>query len=128
MVKSSFAKLKNPTHTPRGVGGVGGVCVCIGVPARRRQKRFAHSTASRKEKKDGAYLPGVRRGAVREKGVNWGRWVSGSARSGGGHEGWWQGEHRAPWAMLVEGNGGLEEKEKKKIGGSPGRIRLQWPL
>ena len=38
--------------------------MCIGVPAKRRQKRFAHSTASRKEKKGGACLPGVRR-AVR---------------------------------------------------------------
>ena len=34
-----------------------------------------------------------------------------------------EGEHRAPWAMLVEGNGGIskrqlefEEKERKKIG------------
>ena len=31
----------NPTtHTPRGVEG--GEGVCIGVPAKRRQKRFAH--------------------------------------------------------------------------------------
>ena len=38
-----------------------------------------------------------------------------------------EGEHRAPWAMLVEGNGGIskrqlalefEEKERNKIGNS----------
>ena len=40
--------------------------MCIGVPAKRGQKRFAHSTASRKEKKGGACLPGVRR-AVRSQ-------------------------------------------------------------
>ena len=83
-----------------------------------------HGKQKRKEKKGGACSPGVRRGQSearhREKGANRGRWVSGSARQGGGHEGWWQGEHRAPWAMSVEGNGGIskrdlefEEKEKE---------------
>ena len=40
----------NPTtHALRGFRVVEGVC--IGVPAKRRQKRFAHSAAGRKEKK-----------------------------------------------------------------------------
>ena len=73
----------NPTtHTPRGLEG--GEGVCIGVPAKRRQKRFAHSAAGRKEKKGRVYL-GTSAGEqsearYREKGVNRGRWVSGSAR------------------------------------------------
>ena len=50
---------------PISLGGLEGGW-CIGVPAKRRQKRFAHSTASRKEKKSGAWLPGVRR-AVRSQ-------------------------------------------------------------
>ena len=54
--------------------------MCIGVPARRRQKRFAHSTASRKEKKikkrkvERIYLGSAVQSEARyrEKGVNWG--------------------------------------------------------
>ena len=103
----------NPTaHTPRGFRVVEGVC--IGVPAKRRQKRFAHSAAGRKERKGKEGLtwgpPGSPKPGTGRKGVNWGRWVSGSARQGGGHEGWWQGESRAPWAMLVEGNGGISSE------------------
>ena len=44
------------------------------------------------------------------KGADRERWVSGSARLGGGHGGWWQGENRVPWAMLVKGNGGIQRK------------------
>ena len=85
----------------------------------------------RKERRGEVYLPGVRRGppggAVRSQ-------VPGE-RGKLGEVGEWQcevrwgarrvveGEHRAPWAMLVEGNGGIskrqlefEEKERNKIG------------
>ena len=76
-----FKVLKNPTHTPRGVGGGG---VCIGVPAKRGQNGLPTAQQAEKKGKDGACLPGVRR-AVRsqvpgERGANWERWVSGSAR------------------------------------------------
>ena len=71
-----------------------------------------HSKQKRKEKKGGACLPGVRR-AVRSQ-------VPGE-RGKLGEVGEWQcevrwgarrvveGEHRAPWAMLVEGNAGISK-------------------
>ena len=73
-------------------------------PQRSRQK------GKRKEKRG---LPGVRR-AVRsqvpgERGKlgEVGEW---QCEVRWGHEGWWQGESRAPWAMLVEGNGGISSE------------------
>ena len=86
--------------------------MCIGVPAKRGQNGLPTAQqAEKKRKVERVYLgsAGQSEARYREKGVNWGTWVSGSARQGGGHEGWWQGESRAPWAMLVEGNGGISK-------------------
>ena len=119
-----------PTHTPRGVWRGKGVYLCS---CKVKTKTVCPQQQAEKKRKVVSIFtwgpPGDPKPGTGRKGADREGWVSDSARLGGGHGGWWQGENRVPWAMLVEGNGGIQREKassqtqeflEKKKGGENG--------